>query len=644
MIRFIDLALRRGAKLLFDHATLQIHPGERVGLVGDNGSGKSSLMALLLHQVLPDAGDIEMPPQWRVAHVAQHTPDSDTPAREFALQGDVELQALNRELAEAEDAHDGHKIGELHARLADHGAYTATSRAESLLLGLGFQLEQLDAPVSSFSGGWRMRLALAQTLMRQSDLLLLDEPTNHLDLDAIVWLEGWLTRYTGTVIVISHDRDFLDAVARSIWHLDNKTIKRFGGNYSTFERERGQQLMVQQAAFARQQIHVAKLESFITRFKAKASKAKQAQSRVKALERMELISPAHADSALEFEFAVPESAPSPMLQFEDGGRCGYGDKTILDGVNLVIVPGQRIGLLGANGQGKSTLIKTLVGEIPPQAGTLRLSKGLRIGYFAQYEVERLRGDDTPLDHLGRVARANGDPNVREQVLRDFLGRFDFPGPMAMSPIGPLSGGEKARLALACVVWCKPNLLLLDEPTNHLDLETRHALTMALAQFEGTVIVVSHDRHLLRSTVDEFLLVAHGKVEPFDADLDEYETWLRRNRPNANATQGGAQPVANGGKAETADERKARRKDEADERKRRAELRRPHEKRMGTLEKDMDRATAERNKLDAQIADGGADMAGLVKKRATAQAAIDAAETEWMEHAAALEALKAEVES
>ncbi|WP_028311327.1 ABC-F family ATP-binding cassette domain-containing protein [Derxia gummosa] len=641
MIRFIDLALRRGSKLLFEQVTLQIHPGERVGLVGDNGSGKSSLMALLLHEVVQDAGEVEMPAVWRVAHVAQHTPDSDTSARDFVLAGDIELQQLNAELAAAEAAHDGNRIGDLHARLADHGAYTAVSRAESLLLGLGFQIDQLGSPVSSFSGGWRMRLALAQTLMRQSDLLLLDEPTNHLDLDAIVWLEGWLSRYAGTVIVISHDRDFLDAIARSIWHLDNRHIRRYGGNYSTFERERAQQLAVQQAAYARQQIQVARLESFITRFKAKATKAKQAQSRVKALERMELIAPAHVGSALEFEFATPESSPSPMLQFE-AGRCGYGERTILDGVNLVIVPGQRIGLLGANGQGKSTLIKTLVGEIAPLAGTLRPAKGLRIGYFAQYEVERLRPDDTPLDHLGRIARAE-DPNVREQVLRDFLGRFDFPGPMATSPIGPFSGGEKARLALACVVWLKPNLLLLDEPTNHLDLETRHALTMALAQFDGTVIVVSHDRHLLRSTVDEFLLVAHGKVEPFDADLDEYEAWLRRNRPNADATQGDAKAgAAKDAKPESAEERKARRAAEADERKRRAEQRKPLEKRMTAAEKAMAAATAERDALDAKMAgdDASLDWTALMKQRAAAQAALDTAEAEWLECAAAIEELDA----
>ncbi len=634
MIRFQQLALRRGAKLLFSAAQLQIGPGEHVGLVGENGSGKSSLFALLRGELLPDAGDVEIPRAWRVAHVAQHIPHSDRSATEFVIDGDRGLRALEAQLADAEATHDGERAGHLHAQLADHDAYTAKSRAESLLLGLGFRGDQLGQPVDSFSGGWRMRLALAQTLMAPSDLLLLDEPTNHLDLDAIVWLEDWLRRYPGTLIVISHDRDFLDAVAQTTLHLDGSTIKRYGGNYSTFERERALQSAVQQAAYERQQGEIAHLQSFITRFKAKATKAKQAQSRVKALERMELIAPAHAAAPLHFSFLEPPGSPNPMLVVENL-RCGYGDRAIVDQVNLVLVPGQRIGLLGANGQGKTTLIRTLVGELPALAGEIRQGKGLRIGYFAQHEVDRLRAQDTPLEHLMRVAK-DCNPAAREQELRDFLGRFDFPGPMATAPIAPLSGGEKARLALATIVYTRPNLLLLDEPTNHLDLETRHALTMALAQFEGTLVVVSHDRHLLRSTTDEFRLVADGRVSEYEGDLDDYKDWLLER----NATR---RAPLSGESIDATANRKAQRKEEAAERQRLAGLRKPIEREIAKLETKLEALTTEKAEIDSRLASESiyaperkAELADATRRQAELQREIDEVETAWLDRQDALQ--------
>jgi len=479
-----------------------------------------------------------------------------------------------------------------------------------------------------------MRLALAQTLMAPSDLLLLDEPTNHLDLDAIVWLEDWLRRYPGTLIVISHDRDFLDAVAQTILHLDGTTVKRYGGNYSTFERERALQASVQQAAYARQQDEIEHLQSFIARFKAKASKARQAQSRVKALERMELIAPAHAAAPLHFSFLEPPGSPNPMLVVEDL-CCGYGERAVVEHVNLVLVPGQRIGLLGANGQGKTTLIRTLVGELPALGGELRQGKGLRIGYFAQHEVDRLRAQDTPLEHLMRVAKT-ANPGAREQELRDFLGRFDFPGPMATAPIAPLSGGEKARLALATIVYTRPNLLLLDEPTNHLDLETRHALTMALAQFEGTLVVVSHDRHLLRSTTDEFRLVADGRVSEYEGDLEDYRAWLlERTAERRNAPQSaGADATGN---------RKSQRKEEAAERQRLAALRKPIEREIAKLEKRLEALSADKAALDALLASESiyaperkAELTDAMRRQTELQRDIEQVETDWLDRQDALQ--------
>jgi ATP-binding cassette subfamily F protein 3 len=636
MIRFENLALRRGTKLLFSDATLQIAAGEHVGLVGDNGSGKSSLFALLRGELHADAGDLLLPAHWRIAHVAQQAPAGERPAAEFVIDGDRELRALERALADAEARHDGHAAGELHARLADHDAYRARSRAESLLLGLGFRPDELERPVSSFSGGWRMRLALAQTLMQPAELLLLDEPTNHLDLDAIVWLEDWLARHRGTLIVISHDRDFLDATTTVTLHLDGERLARYGGSYSRFERERALRAVVQHSAYQRQQREIAHLQSFIERFRAKASKARQAQSRLKALDRMVRIAPAHAAAPLHFEFATPAASPNPMLVL-DAADCGYPGHRVLAGVRLTLAPGQRIGLLGANGQGKTTLIRTLAGELAPLAGRVSAGRGLAIGYFAQHEIERLRQQDSPLEHLVRLARELR-PEARELELRAFLGSFDFTGERALAPVAPLSGGEQARLALALIVFRRPNLLLLDEPTNHLDLETRAALAMALASYEGTLVVVSHDRHLLRTTADEFLLVADGRVAPFDGDLDDYRAWLEaRGREAA----GGGAPAA----AARAPKRREQRRERAAGQDRVAALRRPIERAIAALETRVERLSAERRLLEARLADGAiyaperrAELAEALRRQAEVRRELDAAEREWLERHEALQAL------
>jgi ATP-binding cassette subfamily F protein 3 len=521
VIRLSQLTLRRGAKALLEGADLTLHAGDRAGLIGANGSGKTSLFALLRDELHADKGDVELPAHWRIAHVAQETPALDRVAVEYVIDGDTTLRRLEHEV---EATQDGNRLGELHAALGDADAYTARSRAETLLLGLGFKKEELESPVSTFSGGWRMRLNLAQALMCPSDLLLLDEPTNHLDLDAIIWLEDWLLRYPGTLLVISHDRDFLDGVVKSIVHIDQKKLRRYSGDYSSFEVQRAQQVVLTQNLIEKQTRERAHLQSFIDRFRAKATKARQAQSRMKMLAKMEDLAPLHVAAPFSFEFREPERAPNPLLVLEDV-VAGYPDKSVLSAVKLSLQSEQRIGLLGVNGAGKSTLIKTIAGVQPVLSGSAVFNKGLQIGYFAQHQVEMLRDDQSPLWHLKKVSASN----IREQDLRNYLGSFNFPGDMATDPVEHFSGGEKARLALALIVWQKPNLLLLDEPTNHLDLDTREALAVALAQFEGTLILVSHDRHLLRATTDQFLIVANGTVQPFDGDLEDYREWLlKRN--------------------------------------------------------------------------------------------------------------------
>ncbi len=523
MITLRDITLRRGVKVVLDNASATLQPGEKIGLVGRNGAGKSSLFALLTHRLGNDKGEVEVPKHWRRSEVAQNMPETEDGATDYVLEGDLGLMAARAALEAAEAANDGHAMADAHALLADAGAFDARSRAQALLMGLGFKTVQLDAPVNSFSGGWRMRLQLARALMCPAELMLLDEPTNHLDLDALVWLEAWLQRYDGTLIIISHDREFLDAITKVTLHLDEGKLVRYGGNYTSFETQRAERMVLQQAAFSKQQDRVAHLQKFIDRFKAKASKAKQAQSRVKALERMERLAPVLASADFNFEFREPLNLPNPMLMFDEMS-AGYGTTTIVRNVDRSVLAGQRIGILGANGQGKSTLVKTIAGTQAPLAGQLTQGKGLSIGYFAQQELDVLRLDEGPLEHMVRLAREVG-PAGREQELRDFLGQFRFTGDMVNQQVGSLSGGEKARLVLAMLVWQRPNLLLLDEPTNHLDLNTREALSMALNEFEGTVMLVSHDRALLREVCDEFWLVADGVVKPFDGDLDDYQRWL-----------------------------------------------------------------------------------------------------------------------
>ena len=532
MITLKNVSLRRSAKVLLDKVTATINPGEKVGLVGRNGAGKSSLFALFTGALAEDGGEFSKPRQWRMAQVAQDMPETDQSATQFVIDGDTRLAEVQQQLLDAEAADDGMAIAQAYCDLADAGAHDSVARAQALILGLGFKSSELDNPVDSFSGGWRMRLQLARALMCPSDLLLLDEPTNHLDLDALVWLEAWLKRYAGTMIVISHDREFLDAVTTVTLQINAAQLNRYGGNYSKFEELRAQQLELQGASFAKQQEKIAHLQKFIDRFKAKASKAKQAQSRVKALERMEKIGPVLAEADFTFEFKEPLNLPNPMLAISDAS-FGYrgedgNDTVILRNVSRSVLAGQRIGILGANGQGKSTLVKTIAHEMGALAGQVTEGKGLNIGYFAQQELDVLRPADSPLEHMIRLAREQG-PNSREpsreQDLRSYLGTFNFTGDMVKQAVGTMSGGEKARLVLAMIVWQRPNLLLLDEPTNHLDLATREALSMALNEFEGTVMLVSHDRALLRAVCDEFWMVGRGAVGPFDGDLDDYQRYL-----------------------------------------------------------------------------------------------------------------------
>jgi ATP-binding cassette subfamily F protein 3 len=630
MIRLTQLTLIRGTKPLLEAADLTLNPGEKIGLIGANGSGKSSLFGLFRNELHADGGDLDFPRTWRIAHVAQETPALERRAVDYAIDGDTTLRRLEAELAEAEAAHDGHRIGELHAALQDADAYTVRSRAEQLLTGLGFSPAQMSQPIASFSGGWRMRLNLAQALMCPSDLLLLDEPTNHLDLDAILWLEDWLKRYTGTLLVISHDRDFLDGLVNVIVHIDARKLKRYGGNYSSFEVQRATNLALSQSAYEKQSRERAHLQSFIDRFKAKATKAKQAQSRMKMLAKMEELAPVHAAATFSFEFREPERAPNPLLVL-DGVQAGYrndsAENVILDRVTLTLQAGQRIGLLGVNGAGKSTLIKTLVGDLAPLAGEARLSKGLAIGYFAQHQLEMLRHDQSPLWHLAKLA-----PSEREQDLRNFLGSFNFAGEMASNAIAPFSGGEKARLALALIVWQRPNLLLLDEPTNHLDLETREALTVALAQFDGTLLLVSHDRHLLRATTDEFMIVAEGSLKPFDGDLDDYRDWLFKTKL--------AKPVAETptetGAATARVDRKEERRLEAEARQQLARRRKPIETRIARVEQRMDAANARKAEVETRLADPDIyaeanknEMKALLLEQATLSKELDSLEADWL---------------
>jgi ATP-binding cassette subfamily F protein 3 len=637
VLRITNLTLARGAKRLLEGANLTIHTGHKVGLVGSNGCGKSSLFAAIRQELLPDAGSIALPPSWTIAHVAQETPAVPVPAIEYVLDGDRELREIEAALAAAERDHtlDGEALANLHHRFDEIGGYSSRARAATLLAGLGFPETRHADPVPSFSGGWRMRLNLAQALMCRSDLLLLDEPTNHLDLDAVLWLEDWLGKYPGTLLLITHDRDFLDGVVDVIVHVYGRKLTPYTGNYAQFETARAQQLALQQATYVKQQRQVAHLHSFIDRFRAKATKAKQAQSRIKALERMELIAAAHVDSPFEFTFPPVDAAARQLVLLEHATLGYEGKPPVLANVDWGILAGDRIGLLGPNGAGKSTLLKAIAGTLAPRAGKRSTAQNLRLGYFAQHQVEQLREEYSPLWHLRQI-----EPDAREQELRDFLGGFDFRGDMASSAVGRFSGGEKARLTLALIVRQKPNLLLLDEPTNHLDIEMREALTEALQDYGGALVVVAHDRHLLRATTDALWLVVDGKIAQFDGDLDDYRDWVlslrRRERvePDAGDT---AAPV----------DRKAQKREEAAARQRLADARRPIAARQAAIEKEMADYNREKEQLDAWLAAPEAyadamkdELRANVARQGEVTWQLARLETEWLELAEALERIVA----
>ena len=650
MLVLNDISLRRGVKLVLEHTSVTLQPGEKIGLVGRNGAGKSSLFALLTAKLQSDGGEVQMPPRWQqpggMAEVAQEMPETGEGATDFVLAGDTPLRLAQERLAAAEAQDDGHAIAEAHQAIQDAGGFDARSRAQAMLMGLGFRSEQLDAPVNSFSGGWRMRLQLARALMCPAELMLLDEPTNHLDLDALVWLEAWLKRYPGMLIVISHDREFLDAITTVTLHLDEARLTRYGGNYTTFEEMRAERMALQQASYARQQERISHLQKFIDRFKAKASKAKQAQSRVKALARMEKLAPVLTASDFQFEFREPLSLPNPMLAL-DGLACGYRaddgrETTIVHGIERSVLAGQRIGILGANGQGKSTFVKTVAHELAPLAGTMTEGKGLAIGYFAQQELDLLSPADGPLMHMVRLARDVG-PQAREQELRDFLGSFRFVGDMVTQSVGSMSGGEKARLVLAMLVWQRPNLLLLDEPTNHLDLTTREALSMALNEFEGTVMLVSHDRALLREVCDEFWLVADGALKPFDGDLDDYQRWLlERSREAAKAAADSSRKLRE--EAAAGGKRREDRKAAAAARQARADEIKPLKKELTLTDHRLGVLFGERDKLEASFADTALSpeqIAEAGKRLKTVNEDIERLEGRWLELSTRIDELGAD---
>ena len=653
MITMRDVTLRRGVKVVLDAATVTLQPGEKIGLVGRNGAGKSSLFSLLTNRLHADAGDVDMPPRWRMAEVAQNMPETSDGATDFVLQGDTRLMEAQAQLAQAEAADDGHAIADAHHAISDAGGFDARSRAQAMLLGLGFKSAQLDAPVNSFSGGWRMRLQLARALMCPADLMLLDEPTNHLDLDALVWLEAWLQRYDGTMIVISHDREFLDAITRVTLHLEDAKLTRYTGNYTAFEEMRAERMSLAQASYEKQKERIAHLQKFIDRFKAKASKAKQAQSRVKALSRMEKLAPVLTASDFSFEFREPLSLPNPMLAMQDV-VCGYrandgsADKIIVRGINRSVLAGQRIGILGANGQGKSTLVKTVARTQPALGGTITEGKGLAIGYFAQQEMDVLRPSEAPLAHMIRLAREQGPPG-REQELRNFLGQFRFEGDMVNQAVGTLSGGEKARLVLAMLVWQRPNLLLLDEPTNHLDLDTREALSMALNEFEGTVMLVSHDRALLREVCDEFWLVTEGGVRPFDGDLDDYQRWLLDTaREQAKAMRDpAAAKAAKAAKAAASDASPNRREDRkaaAQARQQRADQAKPLRNELVRIDHRLGVLFSERDAIEVLFAEntlGAAELADKGKRLKLVVDEIEQLEGRWLEVSTQIDGMAAE---
>jgi ATP-binding cassette subfamily F protein 3 len=626
MLKLSNVSLRRGTKVLFENVSFTVHAGQRVGISGANGCGKSSLFAMVLDSLQPDSGDFSIQSGFVIAHVAQELTATEQAAIEFVIDGDKELRDIQQKIAQAEEQHDGHRAAELYAELETIQGYTANSRAAILMNGLGFKATDLNNPVTSFSGGWRVRLNLAKALMCRSDLLLLDEPTNHLDLDAVIWLQEWLQSYAGTLLLISHDRDFLDAVVGNILHIEQQSAMLYSGNYSQFERARAERLAQQQSNFERQQKERAHIQSYVDRFKAKATKAKQAQSRLKALERMELISAAHIDSPFHFAFFKPERVSNPLIKVEKT-TLAYADKVILNNVSLSIKPGDRLALLGPNGAGKSTLIKLLAEENKPTSGSIECAESLKVGYFAQHQLEQLDPNASPLLHLQRL-----DKKTTERDLRNFLGGFGFHGDKTLEAIAPFSGGEKARLALALLVYQKPNLLLLDEPTNHLDIEMRHALSASLQEFSGAMIIVSHDRHLLRTITDQFLLVSGGKITPFDGDLGDYADWVKNQAKENDSTPSSDKNV---------NARKEQKQQQANNRQQQKPLRDALRK----AEKQLDKLQEKQQQLEAKLADSDLyhqdkkqQLADIIKEKSSIDEQLAKTEEAWLTAQEALEEL------
>ena len=639
MITFSDIQLLRGGKPLLEQASATIQPGDKVGLVGKNGCGKSTLFALIKDELSIDAGTFSQPAHWELAWVAQETPALERTAIEYVIDGDREYRGLEEQLAKAEQDDNGTLVAEIHGKIETIGGYTIKSRAAELLDGLGFSQEQMSWNLPQFSGGWRMRLNLAQALLCRSDLLLLDEPTNHLDLDAVMWLERWLQNYPGTLVLISHDRDFLDPIVNRIIHVENQLLNEYTGNYSSFETQRAQKLILQQAMYQKQQKQMSHMQSYIDRFRYKASKARQAQSRIKALEKMEQVLPAQFDNPFSFQFKEPDALPNPIMMMDEVS-AGYGDHLILEKIRLNLVPGSRIGLLGRNGAGKSTLIKLLSGELKQQGGELSYSQGVKIGYFAQHQLETLHPEETPLQHMMQIA-----PKHTEQQLRDYLGSFGFQGEKAMDKVAPFSGGEKARLVLALVVWQKPNLLLLDEPTNHLDLDMRQALTFALQTFEGAMVIVSHDRYLLRATTDDLYLVHDKQVAPFDGDLTDYYKWLSEQqkveRKEAQALAPAKESI------NSAAAKKDQKRREAEFRKLTAPIRKKltqFEKKMDSLTLSLEEAEQELSDTSLYEAENKARLNKVLAQQATSKSQLEEVEMDWMAAQEELEQMEQDIDS
>ncbi|MEZ8084798.1 ABC transporter ATP-binding protein [Vibrio sp. 1S139] len=639
MITFSDIQLLRGGKPLLDQASATFHPGDKIGLVGKNGCGKSTLFALIKDELSIDAGSFSKPAHWEMAWVAQKTPALERTAIEYAIDGDREYRGLEDQLEKAEQADNGTLVAEIHGKIETIGGYSIKARAAELLDGLGFRQEQMTWNLTQFSGGWRMRLNLAQALLCRSDLLLLDEPTNHLDLDAVMWLERWLQSYPGTLVLISHDRDFLDPIVNRIVHVENQQLNEYTGNYSSFETQRAQKLILQQAMYQKQQKQMSHMQSYIDRFRYKASKARQAQSRIKALEKMEQVLPAQFDNPFSFEFREPDALPNPIMMMDEVS-AGYDDNLILEKIRLNLVPGSRIGLLGRNGAGKSTLIKLLSGELKQQGGELSYSQGVKIGYFAQHQLETLHPEETPLQHMMQIA-----PKHTEQQLRDYLGSFGFQGEKALDKVAPFSGGEKARLVLALLVWQKPNLLLLDEPTNHLDLDMRQALTFALQTFEGAMVIVSHDRYLLRATTDDLYLVHDRQVAPFDGDLSDYYKWLTEQQKVERKEAQALAPAKDG--ANSAAAKKEQKRKEAEFRKLTAPLR----KKLTQFEKQMDKLTqaleeAEQELSDTSLyeAENKAKLNKVLALQASSKSQLEEVEMDWMSTQEELEQMEQDMDS